>query len=161
MVSDHFIRSPVSALNIVVSNLWVCRIAQTIIVQISFHMSRLGFVGLAVDRFVAIVYPLKYRKWGKTSTGWITVAVFLAITVIVNGPYFMYTEVSEPGTFLETKYCFNLMRHSKTNFVNCFLHHFSFPVKNISYLKAFFQFFFLYFLHVTTGNWGKKKALSF
>ena len=98
-----FLSPPFSALNILRSNIWGCRVTQTIVVQIAFHMSRLGFVGLAVDRFVAIVYPLKYRKWGKTSTGWITVAVFLAITVIVNGPYFMYTEVYKSGTLLGTK----------------------------------------------------------
>ena len=67
-------------------NVWVCRIAWTAVWQVVFHLSRFGFLGLAGDRYLAIVHPLKYRDWGKTKNGWVAVLMFLAITIIINIP---------------------------------------------------------------------------
>ena len=83
--------------NLVMGNVWVCRVTWTICFQVSFHLSRFGFLGLAGDRYLAIVHPLKYRDWGKTKNGWITVLILLIITVIVNIPYSMYMNVHETG----------------------------------------------------------------
>ena len=81
----------------VMRNVWVCRVTGTIFSQVSFHLSRFGFLGLAGDRYLAIVHPLKYRDWGTTKNGWIAVLIFLTIAVIVNTPYSMYTYVHETG----------------------------------------------------------------
>ena len=78
-------------------NVWVCRVISTIIGQVSFHLSRFGFLGLAGDRYLAIVHPLKYRDWGKTKNGWIAVLMILAITVIINIPYPKYTSSVKLG----------------------------------------------------------------
>ena len=78
-------------------NVWVCRVTWTTCVQVSFHLSRFGFLGLAGDRYLAIVHPLKYRDLGKTKNGWTAVLILLMITVIINIPYPMYINDAETG----------------------------------------------------------------
>ena len=78
-------------------NVWVCRVTWTICVQVSFHLSRFGFLGLAGDRYLAIVHPLKYRDLCKTKNGRTAVLIFLMITVIINIPYPMYINDAETG----------------------------------------------------------------
>ena len=80
---------------LVTRNIWVCRVTQTVVWHFSFHLSRFGFLGLAGDRYLAIVHPLKYRDWGKTKNGWVVVLLLLIITAIIDIPSAMYTQVAK------------------------------------------------------------------
>ena len=102
--------------SIFTQNLWICRTSLTLFTQVSFHMSRLGFLGLAGDRYLAIVHPLKYRVWGKAINGWIATLVFLVITLIINFPFFMYTQIWPPGMLLHCIVCFSNHQNSFVRF---------------------------------------------
>ena len=89
---------------------WTFRVLMSYIFQIVFDMSRWGFLGLAVDRFVAIKYPIKYQLWGKTKFGWKVVFGFLLFVTIINSSY-LFNESFLKGKVCQFWFCLMMLQY--------------------------------------------------